>query len=253
MTKNIAAWIDEIAEKWKVTVVPFLSNINNSKSIFIFGTGFIVEFDKSHYLVTALHVLTDAKEYENVVIKINETSVLFENLVFYCDKENDIAITNIANLIEKNNIESIFPIQLNKDYSLYSSLDTYLFMGYPSSKNELQPKYNKYDKNIYSFTTHLLDKVPKISTSIMAPIYFKFDIRKFINSELKKSGRAPIPRGMSGGPVFELMQRTNNENIIGSPRLKGILVEWHKDAGIIVATSYTKLLDLLREEKNRII
>lgn len=246
MPKDIAKVINSLAYKWKITIAPFLSKYKNDYCIF--GTGFIVRFNSSYYLVTALHVLEDALKNEAVVIKVNNNDVLFEKLLFCPDKENDIAVANIDDLLARNDIKSIIPINLSEDFSSYMSTNTYLLMGYPSSKNKLKPLYNKFDKMIYSFTVPLLDEVPTEISTISDPIHFTFTHQDFLSSELEYKVQAPNPYGMSGGPAFELMYRKQGETTIHHHvKLVGILVEWHKNKQTIIAASSSSLLKVLKK------
>lgn len=255
LNENSVEFIDEMVKRWGRVVVPFFSSGENSRAgANGFGTGFLVRFNSKHYLVTAMHVVEDALGCSACAINICGVGVGLKDIFFYRDKENDLAVADLDEFLVNNGFDSIPSIDLDNEHTSFKPLGFYLLMGYPGTKNKLEPRWGKINRNLYSITTEKLGSNIGINTDIGVPILFEYDPKNQIDSNLKSAGRPPELYGMSGGPALELHAKYISEDELRFyVRLTGILVEWHKRKKIIVAVCKNKLIDLIeRLEELRI-
>jgi hypothetical protein len=242
-------FIDEIAEKWGRVTVPFFSNSKKSTSgANLFGSGFIARFKDKNYLVTAHHVAEDMLNYNACVVNINSTGVILENIEFYIDKINDLAIAPIDFLLEKHGIKKISYVPLPPQ-THEVPLGYHIILGYPGTKNKLERKWGKINRHFFSITVEKTALPAFIKTTVNDAICFYFDQNCQMDSTLNKIGKPPDLYGMSGGPVFELFVNIEHDHYRFSVQLSGVIVEWHKNDRIVLAAPLTKLVELIKKHK----
>lgn len=163
--------------------------------------------------------------------------------MFFTDPKNDLAFAPIEDALIKNGVSSIFAIDLtSKNYALERT-GYHLLMGYPASKNKLDPRWGKVDRMLLSITAvENAEKKSQIK-AISDPIVFDFDPKKQLDSFFKPTGQPPHPYGMSGGPALEVrFSNTAGEGFGLYVTLTGVLVEWHENKRAIVAASSESLI-----------
>lgn len=244
---------DEIVDRWRKIVVPFFTREpNNKTAVSGFGSGFIAIYKGEHFLVTAKHVLDDALRYGTCAININNHVLLLQNMYFFTDPHNDLAFTPIGEALYKNKIETVPAIDLTKEGEVPKSLGYHLLIGYPASKNKLEPRWNKVNRMLYSFTAEVNVAKKSLIKNISDPVVFDFDLNKQVDSSLKPTGQPPHPKGMSGGPALEVrFSGTQEEGYSYYVTLSGVLVEWHEKKRVIVAASTASLMKALDAAKTK--
>lgn len=244
---------DDIVSRWRKIVVPFFTQKpNNKTAVFGFGSGFIAVYKGEHFLVTAKHVLDDALKHGTCAININDHVLLLQNMYFFTDPHNDIAFTPIEATLFTNKIETVPAIDLTKEGEISKSLGYHLLMGYPASKNILEPRWNKVNRMLYSFTAEVNAAKRSLIKNISDPVVFDFDPHKQLDSSLKPTGQPPHLKGMSGGPALEIrVSGTQEEGYRFCVTLSGVLVEWHEKKRVVVAASTASLMKSLEAAKTK--
>ncbi|MEZ7493373.1 trypsin-like peptidase domain-containing protein [Pseudoalteromonas distincta] len=245
-------FIDELVKSWGGLVVPFFSSNPKSKTkVNGFGSGFLVRFSGSHYLVTALHVINDALSHDTVVLNIKGKGIVLENLKFFIDSDNDIAAAPIDEFLMRNGINSVQAVELDNEKTSFKPSGFHLLMGYPGSKNKLDTKWDKVDRKLYSFTAKICSAAPNVNTEISDHVLFDFDPKDQVDSNFKSVGKPPHLYGMSGGPAFEIHQKRVSEGELKFyVRLTGVLVEWHQNKKVVIAAKKEALTNLLQSNKS---
>ncbi|OED52248.1 hypothetical protein BEI46_18450 [Aliivibrio fischeri] len=246
-------YIDSIVEKYKEVVVPFYTNNQDKGYDFnSFGSGFIVKYNQSFFIVTALHVLSDARTFGASVIVIGPHKMIVENINVNFNKKHDVAVFCIDQWMESNNITELPYITLNNDISFQSiNKSFFLLMGYPATKNKVRDCKKGLNPHLYSITAEKFVEKPPVKTEVESAIYYEFASKKLIDSYNKKFGRPPDLYGMSGGPAFEIVVRpsllmNNNTHVEFSLHLQGVLVEWHKSHKCVLSST-KDVIDVLIE------
>lgn len=177
-----------------------------------FGSGFFYEKNGTSFFITAAHVLRDIKKYRDsgrasFLITRGEKEVIpLLGLEFFCTDELDIAIASLERLApsDYSHIRLIKHSEVAFDRVL-SEKNFYCFTGFLASQNK-------------TYTGQLIKPQQRIITISLSKnnepsspfIYFEFDPRNLLDSELKKLSTS-WPEGMSGGPVFEMRGPVENQ------------------------------------------
>jgi len=241
-------YIDQIVRRWGRVVVPFFRPGKSKTAAHVFGSGFLAYALGRHWLVTALHVIEDVLSLDACVINVAGHGIVLERVPFFPDRENDLAFAPIDRLLSTHDIKAIPVIDLEREESEASPL------GYhPATKNELDPRWGKIDRQLLSLTAELAPTGTLVPTEIRNPVLFAYEPKVQVDSLLNRIGPPPALQGMSGGPTLELRAtRLSEEEFRFHPRLSGVLVEWRRKERIIVATSATRLREALSERARRI-
>lgn len=243
-TSESLDFIDALLPDLEKIMIPFFSpSVKNPKGADGFGSGFLATYNGRRYLVTALHVVEDVAHYGTCVIRINGKAIFLEKVKFSINKDNDLAFALIDDLLNRNNINDAVFIDL--DFSADTDtvkIDHHLLLGYPETKNRIDPKWNKTAILLLSITANPANPALKIKTPILKRILFEYNTKKLINSDLTIANQPPKLQGMSGGPSLEMrVARFAKDKLEVSILVSGVLVEWHKNEKIVVAASVDSL------------
>lgn len=238
--------IDDVVDRWSIIVVPFYSSSTKSNANADgFGSGFVVRYRNKLFLATASHVVDDAMKNEVNIIVINGHSILLENIIAMRDEQNDIAAFPLDNLLRKNGFRSVSGLDIDVAPK-GEPLGLNLLLGYPGTKNRLNSKFKKTNRHLQSITAKKIDHEVSLKTEISNCIQFEYNTKKLIDSKLNKIPNSPYLHGMSGGPALEMRQELTSEHELKTHiRLVGVLVEWHQQQKVIVATEASSLIKLL--------
>lgn len=241
---HTAQIFDVLVERWRKIVVPFFTADPKSKTRAKgFGSGFMAVYKGVHFLVTAKHVLDDARRYGICAININDHALLLQNIYFFTDPQNDLAFAPIEETLINNKIKSILAIDLTKKSAALERLGYHLLMGYPASRNKLDPRWGKVDRMLLSITAEENAAKNILVKTISDPVIFDYDPKKQLDSSFKPTGQPPDLYGMSGGPALEVrFSRNEKEEYSFHVTLSGVLVEWHDNKRAIVAASNASLI-----------
>ncbi|WP_122412946.1 hypothetical protein [Pseudomonas viridiflava] len=246
---------DEVVERWRKIVVPFFTRERKSQTgVNVFGSGFMAVYKGVYFLVTAKHVVDDAIRYGTCAINVNDRVLLLKNISFFTDSDNDLAFAIIGDALSKNKVETILAINLTKEGKVSESFGYHLLLGYPASKNRLDPRWKRVNRMLYSFTAEANVAKKTLIKTVADPIVFDYDSKKQIDSFLKPAGQAPDLYGMSGGPALEVSFSGNDEDGYSFyVTLSGVLVEWHQNKRAIVAASNSSLINALEATVSKYI
>lgn len=237
-------YIDKIGERYKEAVVPFYTdNLEKGNDFNGFGSGFVVKHKGSYFVVTAEHVMSDAKRYGTSAIAFGERKMILEHISVVFHKNRDVAVFCIDKWMKNKGIENLPHITLYKDDSFQSieGCPYFLLMGYPGTKNRVRDYRRGLNPHLFSITAEQTTPVDKLRTNAESPLYYEFNPKKLVDSFSKKFGSPPDLYGMSGGPAFELVARRpllmlSVTKVEFSLCFRGVLIEWHKSHKCILSS-----------------
>lgn len=117
-----------------------------------------------------------------------------------------------------------------------------IFMGYPSSKNELVPRDRRNAFRIYSFRVKKSERLSVENSSLRTSICFDYP-KMAANTSPGVQGRlhrTPNPNGISGGPVFSI-------DIDKRVFIVGVAIERDERQTILTATPMTRVIEYLND------
>lgn len=224
-------------EARRCCVGQFFRNGSRPSSVEGFGSFVIVTHADEMLLLTAGHVATGISEAGlATTIRLGEKAVALEQVRFAVDQHLDFALTRVQEIpglqqyvdekIDKGCIPSTDEIRLEGHLPPLPELAALL--GFPGTRNKL---------DIYRTTTnpYLLNIIADGVSSEKQPEHQAF--YAFSRKKLK----APMPNGMSGGPVFRIFYDEDQRK--WRTLLKAILTE-HVDGHRFVATRLSSALRL---------
>jgi len=235
--------VDELVAEFRRAVVFFVSpKANSSVQFESVGSGFIALYRESIFLVTAHHVITSINERSSRIALIANKAVDISKLPFIADEGADIAVAHLdgrwaikSGLIDESR-RTVPTIKLEPVLDKYRSLNTYFFMGYPTSKNE----FRKYDHG----RSHYLQaySLTELNRLDDRKISLKFDIGNMTTTE-GKSANPPHLKGISGGPILEVFQHTSaNVQPMFRVKLVGSIASWNKKSKEIAGATTGAIL-----------
>lgn len=198
----------------------------------------------SFYLITARHVFKN-HDHTKIGILINdEFSYLHGFTILTEDKDNkiDIAIMKLYDHFSKKLQEEYFFlddsfINFNHDFI---HRQNYLMAGYPVHMSKIYATTHKREQLISlthpsqkdNYSKLLLDKSHHITLDIEK-------IRSFKN--ITQDVKGPTLYGMSGSGLWVI-----NFSKEASFKLVGIMIEWHKEEKVTVATKIDLVINIIR-------
>lgn len=232
-----------VTKAWGKIVVPFYreSNLSNVDAE-VLGSGFFGKRGGRTFLITALHVIEDIANEPARGLMINDKFFWLRNCYFLRDRENDLAVTDAAQIQASNPSKDmkVSAIPLDNPRNLISA-DAFVLMGYPGSQNKLLTRFKKLDRKIYSCSLNTSTCTDVLSEcKIKDKIRFGFD-RKKITDGHNQRYTAPDLAGMSGSPILEVHPKPTGLEI----SLKAVLVEEHRRTKELVGAGHASLIKLI--------
>lgn len=239
-------FFDKVSEKYKNSLICFVSETLDKEGKFCgfdaFGSGFFIEYLNRKFLVTAKHVLEEAKSRSVGMIIRGPQNAIELHIMNACADVigSDAAIIRVEDIKEFDNLTGIEYIKI-EDAIDKQNLAFGLFLGYPFSINRNKPQFKDVVFNSLCYSASFTDRA--ISTKdVSNPLLFSINIKRTvagINRE-PTSISGPNPYGMSGGPVIGifgiLINKTEDDMTLGLiAQLTGIGVQYIKDEHILVA------------------
>jgi len=221
------------------SVFPILQYENTKISVA--GTSIFVEHRGLPFMVTAAHVIrNNGKKYPLYISLEDEVVDLIGKVWLTSDKldnnDLDIAIIDLdSNQRLMNSLNGYKTISLDEATTIYAYNNQYFFIfGFPWRKSS----YKRSEKIIISkplpYITNIENR-DKIYDKYRRPkenhIIVRYTRKNTFNQDRKKIW-APLPYGISGGPLFSVL--VNQADIVSSPFvLEGVLSEWRGNEFII--------------------
>lgn len=245
--------LNNITKRWIDICSPiYVKNPKEKTSAISIGTGFLVRYENRIFFITAYHVVKDIEKNDYIILNFHNQPLMMENVYFFIDKENDIAISYLSHdwLVNKD-LKNIKAIDIMKDINTACLSDAALLLGYPSSKNKLSQKFDK--KNRFGMGFGLYEKLEKTNsnTKLLNPIAFRFDPNNAYNEELEKIGLPPHLKGMSGSPI--LSYYAENDSLHIKINIIGIFLEWYPKNKEVIGSTFESIKLLLQSTYNKII
>jgi hypothetical protein len=215
-----------------------------------FGTGVYLCICDHYFLLTAAHVLDDLTNSTLYIAGYTTNELIAlegESLRSVTDDgsrdndRSDIGICRLGpDLVTKIGAESFLPVSMVDVDDTGDAGATYIAMGYPAKKNTRLNYENKSVKrHPFSYTTKVLVNNELIKMGFHNSSHILVGYKKRHSRD--SSGRdttAPNPFGMSGGPLWRFKTYSGKS----FSRLVGILIEWKKESGGILAVRLPAVL-----------
>jgi len=234
-TQELLEAVEQVIADWSDIVVPiFVDSEKTDQAANGLGSAYFCAEEHRMFLVTALHVITDANKSKLQIANINGKGVDLGGLPFRVIKSHDVAVAELSDeWIHSKGIESIKAAPIRRDLSGWRKTGIYAAIGYPGTKNRLDMRYGKVDRYCHSISLKALEGC-SITTQIQDALLFSYDHKNVINSAGEPLGPQPDLFGMSGGPCLELLL-SNGTHPTYSFHPVGVLTEWHRKERAIVA------------------
>lgn len=214
----------------------------SNKALQHVGTGVLIKFRGSLFILTAAHVIDEINEKDaylcspagrNNVEKIcGEFQSLkdpHEKIYYY-----DFAFIKLENNFSYKIMKIFSPIFEDDFYTTdsYNQYGKYKTLGYPLSKSKTLGSNAK--TILYSYESHSvhLSKYEELECKPKYHLITSCNIKELVYKgfEVKNSPMAPIPRGVSGGGMFYLSKD-------GNEQLAAIFHTYKEKGGVFIGTN----------------
>ncbi len=221
------------------------------------GSSILIENHNAPYLVTAAHTLRDIGSKYLLYILLSKKAVLLPGPVFITDlpdKNNpldlDIAVFPLKEQLElSEHLLGSKTISLAEfDESIDYARDHYYIFGYPWRKSRYLRDSKEIKIKPLSYSTNYLTDIflyEKYNRTKKTHILVQY-IQKNTKDALGKSRLAPMPHGISGGPLFRLLVDKKDQWIVLI--FEGLLTDW-KDKKVIIATKKSQIKSFIETIK----
>lgn len=248
----------QLAHEYLSSVRPIYGSTDQGRPCHI-GSCILLNINSRKMLLTAAHVIDESKvstlylagggELVPINGECNNTSSPDGDR--HKDKF-DFAFIQLSDLIVEKLVDCVFLTEqqlLNSGDQEVGGL--YLALGYPNSKNK---KVNNCEKKIVLkpliYTSTLKhDELIFQRIGIKSNTHLLLVYKKKSKDEYGEIDNSVFPTGASGGGLFLVEGMTKLESYLPSAKcngkLVGLLVEWHKDEKVIVATRMSQILSAI--------
>lgn len=248
---NFLEYVDEIIKKWGQCTAPlFIEQVSQSGKITgaadLIGSSFFAVRRGMYFLVTAAHVFDGQDPKRQFGVNVNGKGALLNGTPFVRCFVDDIAIAPLhEDWFIRAGIDRLKAVPLDDMKTSYSPIGLWVTMGYPGSKNGLNPRLNM--TQIVTHGTSFTERIerPTAKSHIANPVGFRFDKKHVIDTRMK-STNPPSFSGTSGGPVFEVLADVDFDGSLRwKCRLEGVFIGWHKIEKEALAARVQPLKDLM--------
>lgn len=256
---------DVLARKYLKSVRAIYGSTENGKPTHI-GSCVAVEINNKSYLITAAHVV-DHNGITSLYVSGGKSLVLIESLADVTtapdgDREKDkvdFAIIYLSSEMKKK-IGDIYYIcqeeMMHRD--LGGNEKCCLALGYPNSKNKLNPKNsNSIKETPFVYTSNLKyenELYEKVGADKQHHYLLDY-CQKHSKNEANKIVNSIYPKGVSGGGLFYIEGMINPESykpgVQCSGKLSGILIEYRKEHKVLIYTKLSTILSALTSQSTR--
>lgn len=249
---NFLEHVDDVIKKWGQCTAPlFIEQVSESGKITgaadLIGSSFFAVRRGNYFLVSAAHVFDGQDPKRQFGVNINGKGALLNGIPIVRCMVDDIAVALLPEAWFINaKIERLKAVPLDDLVTHYSPIGLWVAVGYPASKNGLNPRLNQ--TQIVTHGTSFTDRIekPTAKSHIANPVGFRFDKKRVINTKMK-SANPPCFSGTSGGPVFEVIADVDFDGSFRwKCRLEGVFLGWHnreKEAHAARAQPLKNLMD----------
>ena len=144
-------------------------------------------------------------------------------------------------------MEDVPALPLDQGLGGEEPLGHWITMGYPATKNGINPKLAKFAINLHGTSFTEMIQAPVCKAHIRDPLAFRFDKKSAITVEHKREN-PPSFSGTSGSPVLQIFCRVLRPDLVDlSCRLEGVFLGWHHKEREVIAGKVQGLVGLLDE------
>lgn len=214
---------------------------------FLLGTGFFVYHRGLVFFMTAAHVFDGSDLSLPVSGSYKGKAFLFDGLAFSLCLENDIALAVMPQEhLDRYAIEVSEAVVFGSPPEGFSPLGHWVTMGYPVTRNGLNPKLAKLAINIHgtSFTERI--EMPQAKAHIGNPVGFRFDKKTAIDTQLKRQN-PPKFSGASGSPIFQMYGCYREGVLSVAIDFEGVLLGWHSKEREVIAARAEAVEHMIEE------
>ncbi len=250
---NFLPAVDALIATWKDCTAPiFVQDISPvglpTGNSLLLGTGFFATYRQVAFFVTAAHVLKGLDSKRLLGTHVKGQGILLSGLPFFLCHEHDLAIALLEpDWLDNTGLPSVHGVVLDEVWEGYDSLDRWITVGYPGSKNGIFPKLNRRAINTHGTSFDEIIQKPTARAHISNPLGFRFDKKKSVDSTNRRAN-PPCFSGTSGSPIWEVIARVDGSgNVSLRCRLQGVLLGWHKKEKEVIAARVEGLVSLIEE------
>lgn len=212
----------------------------------LIGTGVFFSIGHRRFVLTAAHVFgPTGKGHQELLIPSYSTGTLTELVGTYvrskpnggagADDSNDVGIVLLDDgFAEQIDTDSFVKLDLVDVDDIGDFQRPYMAMGYPWRVSPKVCRRSKMAKATpFSYAAELLKDEHLLKQGLSPHSHFLLRYAK--RHSRNESGRditAPDPHGMSGGPLWRI-EPSNDQG--ATSRLVGIIIEWHRREGGLLA------------------
>jgi hypothetical protein len=225
-----------------------------------FGTGFFVQADGAHFLVSAAHVLRESQVREVFFYAAQKTLRRLRGRIRTTGGVEGVTADPLDVAVLRLSGSAIPPFPEVEKFSLnYSDLlaeylprsgKRYVVVGFPSTKSGIDPVARRAIVKAYAYDTHSVVVENAYEKHDVAPathILLPFDRKRSMDAD----GRAvifPKPQGMSGSPILVLYE-DDGPSVQSRPAFPvvGVAVRSPVGAKIIVGTDIRFVREMILE------
>lgn len=199
------------------------------------------------FFLTAAHVFDGADLSLPVSGSYKGKAFLFDGLAFSLCRDNDIALAVMPEEhLEKYAIEVSDTVVFGPPPHDFSPLGQWVTMGYPVTRNGLNPKLAKLAINVHG--TSFLERIetPLAKAHIGNPVAFRFDKKTAIDTQLKRQN-PPKFSGTSGSPIFQMYGCYRDGAMSVAIGFEGVLLGWHSKEREVIAARAEAVEHMIEE------
>ena len=248
------------AKKFLQAVRPIYGASERSEPFHI-GSCMLFKVAKYHFFITAAHVI-DWSQKTSLYIGGQESLLPINGECYKTspvggDQANDkfdIAFMEIdtETLKEIGNVRFLLPNEIDPD-DIGKRGHVYLALGYPNTRNKKLDRYNKRVKlKPYVYFSTPLNSSVYTALGVSDHSHLLIDFKKMkVKNDTGERMIAPDPLGISGGGLRRLNDFTQINSYVSKKRnekLVGILIEWHRTKGIIMAIRVSCVVEALKHK-----
>jgi len=235
-------------------VVPLYRNDDGRPSQF--GTGFFVRARSSTFLVSAAHVLEEGASLyyyiePNVTAKLSGERRLNR---WNGDRENDPVDVGVLKLDQSAPPYSAvdkcaLDISYLRPKLLPRAGKTYSIIGFPATQSKVNPIAKELRSTVFSFRNRSIpdDEYSTVGCSPESHIVLSVDLREGVDSEGQQRN-FPKPQGMSGSPIFMLLDEKPEVDIRSFP-IVGIGTKYIHSHKALIGTDVAIAVAMINDER----
>lgn len=250
MNEEELVW-NELADALLVHVISLCAKSSGARPVHV-GTGILVEMAGQPFLISARHVLKDARSLffyiDTKVTRKLSGQLLLGQLEAGTADRIDVAILRLQG-------PSLPPYPGVNKFCLSTNRmvraaavpryeKNYLITGFPTTRTKANPHAMQLRSEAFCLIAQSSnsEKYKSLGLSEETHIVLPLDRSETIHT----NGTArifPDPHGMSGSPVWWL---PDDQNGLTIPMLVGIVIEYHEDLNVVVATDIREAIKQMK-------